>query len=248
MSRLNKAAAAAPKRRFVFPLVRGKYFTVRDVMDEKGSSDEIFVSPRGLKAMRGREGGRIWVSGPLASLSLAVTVLPSGHFGTREIGMSKERQVQLGVALFDPVILDRKPRVSFCMRWTGKRWTPAFGPGYEPSSADSEALALEEPEEPKQPGRRPAAVVDAMPLVIHQGYRNDPDDPPTARMNGRDMAQLGLIDGDAVDLRRRPDGRRIRVIVRTGDTCQDGEIRLRNAVRQALRFDLGEYIIVDTEG
>jgi len=243
MQRLNRAARAAPRRRFVFPVVRGRYFVVRDAAEE-GDVQTIYLSARGAKRARRRRGQAVWVSGPRGVFRSRIAIAQDDtlDLGPADIALTRAAQDRLGVALLDPVILDRAPRVPFCVRWGGKEWTPRFGPDYKPPAPEPEPV---EPEEERERAARPRPALDAVPLIVHQGYRNDPDDPPCVRMSERDMAQLGLVDGDTARLRPSRGGEPATVMVRAGDTCQDGEIRVRNKLRETLGVDIGGRLIAE---
>lgn len=138
--KLKEVSAEPPKHGRVPPTERRDYFTVRQVV--KGTpNSQVYLSAVALSRLQLREGEDIVVSGPLGSVKVKLARDQQGdgiiRLADDEIRLGKNFRNQLGVSMYDPVILGRHPVTPIVIERTSREWTTTEGdaPSYAVASS-----------------------------------------------------------------------------------------------------------------
>jgi len=125
--RMKQESARRPKNGRTVTKGERRYLTVRQhIKGARGAS--IYLSDGGLQAMGAREGDELVVSGPLGSLKARVerdaNLSGTIRLANDEIRLGKELRNQLGVSMYDPVIVGRTPATPIVIEKTSADWAP----------------------------------------------------------------------------------------------------------------------------
>ncbi len=128
--KLKEESAKPPKNKRVASTGGRRYFTVRQGV--KGTrSSHVYLSAGGLSKIKLREGDQITISGPLGSIKAPVARdLKSSDtipLADDEIRLGKSQRNQLGVSMYDPVILGQVAVTPIAIEKTSPEWAPATG-------------------------------------------------------------------------------------------------------------------------
>jgi hypothetical protein len=104
-----------------------QYFTVRQRM--RGTpADRVYLSAGGLARIKAREGDYVVVSGPKRAIKVQVAHDRSRsgtiRLGLEEVRLSKKHRNQLGLSMYDPVIVGRVKAIPIVLQRTNHDWTP----------------------------------------------------------------------------------------------------------------------------
>lgn len=126
--KLKQEASKPPTNKMVRSGVQHNYFTVRQ-RAKNTHVNRVYLTEAGLRKIGAREGEYMVISGPLGASKVQVAKDWSSASSIRlsddEIRLGKKFRNQLGVSMYDPVIVGREQIVPIVISKTGKQWFPA---------------------------------------------------------------------------------------------------------------------------
>ncbi len=126
LGKLKEESARPPNNRWMATSGGRTYLTVRQSL-KGAASGSVYLSSTGLSKIQAREGDELVISGPLGSLK-AKAARDSNTSGTipladDEIRLGKTLRNQLGVSMYDPIIIGRAGVIPIVIEKTSPQWT-----------------------------------------------------------------------------------------------------------------------------
>ncbi len=199
--------------------VKRQYFTVRQ-RTRKTNKQRVYLTDGGLRRLGVSEGETIILSGPMGTLDVEVArdkaeseTIP---LSDNEIRMGRSYRNQLGVSMYDPVIVGKEEFKPIVVLKSGAKWafTPETGDG--------------------------AKISDSRSFVVQAGIKKHA---PAVVLNTRDAKALGLADGDKAQLQSGT--KKVSVAIATLDEIKSGVIAMMAKTRDALGVKISGKVSVN---
>jgi hypothetical protein len=171
LKKLTSESAKKPVNAMITPEKKITYLTVRQ--KAKGVSRKfITFTPKTLGQLNLTKGDQVIVSGPIASKELTVTIdkgsSKSLPLSDNEVRLGLSVRDNLGVSLYDPVIIWSQPMVPIIVQKTGEKW-----------------------EHTPQPIKKKTVPL----LKVHKGLKKYS---PNIALSEKDAKLMGVSDGDTI--------------------------------------------------